>query len=668
LRGCAFFMAALTASAFAAGVAGAGGRPVLAASSAGVSQEIALDGLAIGAQTVHGPHGLAEASFPPPAAAIAPGGCFVRVFFAHSQQAAAGSVMVISMNGQPLTSVELTRGNAPGGVLEVRVPSSVIDQQRGNRLQVRFDLVAPSVSQELLYGRVDSRTLIHYNLAPGANGQAGLETYPFSLLATDASRPGNPTLGVALPTPPDPTETAAALGILTEVGRRAATQRVRVRVMSAADLSAPDTQGAGVLLVGRMDRLPAAERALSAAGWHSTPDGWMAPEGEVARAADGILLMATSPWDGHTPMLLVTGATDQALARAAALASSEAPLAGTSAIASSEPRPVGALNRSPQLTGSDAALLASIGSSEYLSELSFIAPAVARHDTVALTVTLPALATSANTQVAIAINGNQVLTASFRLDASRPQSLRADFPGNLLRQGRNSLSLSLRGLVGAQPDAVGSVTAALSLPGEPRHVADLGVLPYPFLADSSQGTRFVLADTSPATLTAAAETAVVLGHRAAGPAPPPDVALAADSTSVAGSANLIVVGQPGGTAQLQRLAAGLPPVATGAGQVAETRSAQRTILWLAGSGETALSRAVNILYDPRLIGQLAAVDASGKVSIGSIGGESGSSAAQPVTGPDGSGVPAVLMLIAAVAVVLVSLAVIQLLRAQRVSG
>ncbi len=662
-------MAALTASAFAAVAAGAGARPVLAASLAGVSQEIALDGLAIGAQTVHGPHGLAEASFPPPAAAIAPVGCFVRVFFSHSQQAAAGSVMVIAINGQPLKSVELTAGNAPGGVLEVRVPSPLVDQQGTNRLQVRFDLVAPSVSQELLYGRVDSRTLIHYNLAPGTNGQAGLETYPFSLLATDASRPGNPTLGVALPSPPDPTAMAAALGILTEVGRRAATQRVRVSVISAADLSAPDTQGAGVLLVGRMDRLPAAERALSAAGWHSTPDGWMGPDGGVARAADGILLMATSPWDGHTPTLLVTGATDQALARAAALACSQAPLAGTSAIASSEPRPVGALNRSPQMTGSDAALLASIGSSEYLSELSFIAPAVARHDTVTLTVTLPALATSANTQAAIAINGNQVLTASFRLDASRPQSLRADFPGNLLRQGRNSLSLSLHGLVGAQPDAVGSVTAALSLPGEPRDEADLGVLPYPFLADSSQGTRFVLVDSSPATLKAAAETAVVLGHRAAGPAPPPEVALAADSTSVAGSANRIVVGQPGGAAQLQRLAASLPAVAAGAGQVAETRSAQRTILWLAGSGETALSRAVNILYDPRLIGQLAAVDASGKVSIGSIGGTGGASgAAQPVTRPDGSGTPAVLMLIAAVAVVLVSLAVIQLLRAQRVSG
>lgn len=670
MRVCASAVAPLLAGVLAAWTAAVGVHSAAAAESLTVSQEIALDGLAIPAQTLRGSRGVAETFFPPPSAPLAPGGSFVRVFFGYSPQAAQGSTMVIAFNGQPLNTVELGRGHATGGVLEVSVPTSLIDQQHPNRLQVRFDLKAPSGSQELLYGRVDATTLIHYSLAQATSGIAGLETYPYSLLATDASRPASPTLAVMLPSPPDVTEAAAAFRILADLGRRAATQRIRVRVISPSELSAPETQGAGLVLVGRLDRLPGADRVLASAGWHSAPDGWAAPDGRVARAADGMLVMAVSPWDGRTPVMLVTGATNAALARAAAsLAAGQSPPAGSFAIAATEPVAAGQVPRSVQVTGPDAAYLATIGPGAYRGDLSFVAPPAARDEAVSLSLTIPSLGMAGSRgRAVVSVNGSQVISAD--IDTSRSTTLTLDFPGHHLRQGRNSLAVDLQRQGGAGSEARrGHVTATLRLPAAPPGGPDLGVLPFPLFGDSQQGTRFLLADLTPATLTAAAQAAVALGSRAAGPPLQAEAALAADPGAVAGSAHLLVVGPPEVATPLKRMDGGLPPpVPSGTGQVAETRSGQRTVLWLIGSGEASLNRAVSILYDPKLAGKVASVDASGKVSIGAAGDTPSAGNAQAANRPEGSGTLAVAVLIAAVAVVLVTLAVVQLLRARRVAA
>src|SRR5215471_19860530 len=90
---------------------------------AAVAQEVTLDGLGIGAQTVYGAHGAVEVTFPPAATDIAPTGNFVRVFFSHSVDATAGSSMLIAVDGQPLLSVPLGPGTAGGGVMEARIPT-----------------------------------------------------------------------------------------------------------------------------------------------------------------------------------------------------------------------------------------------------------------------------------------------------------------------------------------------------------------------------------------------------------------------------------------------------------------------------------------------------------------------------------------------------------------
>ncbi|HEY7201669.1 MAG TPA: hypothetical protein VIC57_15715, partial [Candidatus Dormibacteraeota bacterium] len=120
-----------------------------------VSQELTLDGLGIGPQTVYGARGAAEVAFPPAVSRLAPTGTFVRVFFSHSSDIAPGSSMLIAVNGQPLLTVALTTGTAAGGVVETRVAPQLLAESAPNRLQVRFTLGGPAAT---LYGRVEGAT------------------------------------------------------------------------------------------------------------------------------------------------------------------------------------------------------------------------------------------------------------------------------------------------------------------------------------------------------------------------------------------------------------------------------------------------------------------------------------------------------------------------------
>src|SRR6202022_2798999 len=72
------------------------------------------------------------------------------------------------------------------------------------------------------------------------------------------------------------------------------------------------------LVVGRLDRLPAAVALLQRAGFSRTPEGGRAPQAPAAIPADsGIVAVTESPDARGKPVLIVTGGNDRAVARAA---------------------------------------------------------------------------------------------------------------------------------------------------------------------------------------------------------------------------------------------------------------------------------------------------------------------------------------------------------------
>jgi len=463
-------------------------------------------------------------------------------------------------------------------------------------------------------------------------------------------------------------ETTSALRIFAELGRRTATQAVRLKVIAPSELAAPNTEGAGVVVIGRLDHLPAAQRVLAAAGWHSAPDGWTAPDGKLAKADDGLLVTAVSPWDGRTTVLLVSGATDAALAKAASalVDRATAPLAGAYAIVSAAPHSASAAaSRTVQVVGPDAAGMAIGRGRAYETDLSFVAPPVARDQTAVVSVAVPPLDASA--RATVAVNGTAITSGA--LNRGRSTTLTANVPGQLIRPGRNSLAVAVQSEPGSgSAGAGGALTASVRLPTLPSKATDLGLLPSPFIGGQPEAVRFLLADVSPGTLTAAAQAAVALGYRSSASPGMFETALLVDPNASAGAANLIVVGSWEAGAPLAGLARGLPQGPAGAGEVAETTSGQRTVLWLMGSGDAPLRRAVAALYGLDLSGMVATVDTQGKVAI--VEPSSGRHIAQPVAVPAtaGRGAYLVAALILAAAAVLVSFAVVQLLHTRRIAA
>jgi Bacterial cellulose synthase subunit len=615
----------------------AAGEPPLS-----VGQDVTLDGLGIGAQTVYGAHAAAEVAFPPAVTRLAPAGSFVRVFFSHSPAVGAGSSMLIAVNGQPLLTVALTAGTAGGGVVETRLPSFLLESGELNRLQVRFALTGPGAA---LYGRVDGQTTMHYELAAATAGQPALEQYPYPLLAAGAS---DPALGVVLPVTAEAQDLAAAFRVLADVGRRAASQRVRPLVVTTDQTGWLAAGGVRAVLIGRVDSLPPAVAVLEAAGWKWSAAGWTAPDGRVLGPDEGLVLAVLSPWDHRTPLLLVTGRTSLAVARAAAaLVSGSDALAGQSVVVP-EASASGSTGPPRQLRVSVLSPrdLASFGSGRYRATVSFTAPAVDPDDTAVMELTVPALGAAVPSGTVEAdVNGSWVASTSLDGGGVRPSRLVASFPGRLLRPGRNAFSLEFRidsrtsqAPSGPDPFTAGidTATAALSLPDPSRAVGDLRLLPFPFL-EGGHALQVVMADATVATLGAAAQAMLALGSRSTQPPPSLKVAFATGWDG-SGDDHLLVVGRPPAGSAVEAIGANLPVVfersggvtvggagsggrvrlSSSVGAVEELRAPDATgrqVLWLAGTGADVLSGAARALYDPSLGGTAATVDAGGRLSV-----------------------------------------------------
>ena len=678
----------LVMAAASVGGVSAGGAPPVAAVEIPplrIAEELTLDGLGMGSQAVVAGHGVIEVEFPPPAARLAASGSLVRVFFSHSPRLSDGSTMLLAVDDQPLASVPLTAGTADGGVVETRVPPSLLAADQPTRLQVGFDLhAAPGAPDADLYGRVDGQTLVHYELAaPG--GVPGLEAYPYSLLAVGAA---SPALGLVLPDRPTPSELAAGLRLLADVGRRAPSQRVRPQVVTTGQSAWLAAGGTGGLLVGLLDRVPSIARVLEGAGWRPAGGGWTSPEGRALRHEDGLVLATVSPFDHRTPLLVVTGGTDGALAKAAAglAAPGPLPLAGPYAIVTAASGASDSPGTSPpriRLTALGPSGLVGLGPGRYRVTQSFTAPAIDPDDVVQLELTVPRLGGGAvSASVEAGVNGQQVAQSVLEIGGSRSVRVDDRFPGRLLRPGRNALSLDVR--IGQQvpgatpapedPLALGrrAAEATLSLPSGGPHAADLRLLPFPFFEGSTRGPRVLLGDTRAETLAAAGQAMVALGRRSTLPVPPLQVSPARDWDG-AGPGSLIVVGVPTAGGPLDVIGGALPIQIGGSGEVTlpggrlvmplgTLQEAQvpgggsRQVLWLAGSGGTMLSGAADALSDPRLDGPIAVVDATGRLT----------SLSAAEMGTRGTAAPTVAeLLIAAVALLLLGTLVLQLVRPRR---
>lgn len=586
------------------------------------AQEITLETLGIGPQVVQGGSGSVEVLLPAPAGPLAAAGSFTRVVFAHSPLLdASASSLTLAVNGQPLTSVRLDGSNADASAVEVRAPGSALHGDRPNLLQARFELKlggGSATGDPAAYARLEPQTLLHYQLygPPGSRPPPRLESYPFPF----ASRAGDSGVGFVLPRPVTEADAQAALRLAADLGKRVLVQPPQPEVVSAGSADWLRTAARPAVLVGTIGRLPLAESVLQAAGFGGSPGGWRAPDGRQLRPTDGVLAAVTSPFDGQSPLLLVTGFTDEGLARAAAALSGAAgplPPGSYAVVGEAVGRPAAAAGTWPTpdgdvpLDGIASEGGASAGSGSRLLVLPFAAPAVDAGRSGWMEVR------SSGTAPEVALNGRPLAAGT---------APRRPYSGSLLRPGLNNLSLRFAAQAGSAATFLGG---SLRLPPAPVPGAALETLPEPLLSDQG-GLVVALARLEDGVLGAALRAFFAFGARGGSVTRPLRVkeASAFDSRSLGGGSSLVAVGGSAGNRQLEQLRGRLraawqdPGSGDGAlvalealpGQVAGLRRPHFQ-LWIDGSSPLLLQAAATVLSRPALAGSAVRLDASGRIQI-----------------------------------------------------
>jgi Bacterial cellulose synthase subunit len=595
------------------------------------AQDTTLDALGVPSQTLYGLTNSIAVLVPPPAGPLAPAGSVVRLVFSHSPLLdPAGSTAKVLVNGQALGAVTMDTGSADGAVAELKVPARALHGDRVNLLEVRFDVRLagrPDARPDdpSAFVRVESQTMLRYQLfvPPGTPAPARLDAYPFPLVGAHGPSPAR--LGLVLPRPAAAADLAAGLQLAADLGRRSAGQQVAPEVVTGGQLDWLRVGGLPALVVGALGRLPAAEPLLRAAGFALRGGTWTAPDGQDVGQDDGVVAAVASPWDRRSPIVLVTGYSDGAVARAAAALTGVAgpPPDGTFALV----RPGGAPDPAPTapragdtLTfptlGEQGQDLEVQGPGRHSISLTFTAPAVDAAGTGDLDLAVGHSPVPAGQGSALGVLIDSVPVGAVPLDQRNEQERTASVrvPGSVLHPGRNTLTLDFV-LAGDGAAARMAADARLRLPGPPSG-GGLQLLPYPLFGDPG-GVRVVLGSADDAVLTGAARVVAALGGRAVA-TPRLTASSAGDAHADAG---VLVLGVPGASADAARVAAAVglaaPPAAvTGTqptGAVRELAGGPHPVLWVDGTAPAALTLAGDALARGALAGGGATVDATGRI-------------------------------------------------------
>jgi hypothetical protein len=631
----AFLIVVLPMVASALPTPAASGPPSASAAAApnpagGAADDISLANLGIATQTVRGPDASVAVLFPPPGRDLANTGSFIRVTFEHSVDAGPGATLDIAVNGHRLTSVPMTEETATGSVIEVPTPGTDLFPDQPNLFEARFSFPAhregTGSSASVPFGRIDGETLVHYQLRDPA---ATLAAYPFSLATGDPRSPLR--LGLVVPTAPTGGEVSAAFRLAADVGARLWTRPVVPDVVAARQQAWLEAGAGPALVVGRIDRLALIPSLLARAGLRRTHGTWtVTGSGQAAGPEDGVLAELAPSASLSQPVIVVTGASDAAVERAAAalVAAPEGVPVGGVALVRRPPRPT-RLRPSGPITVRQALR----GGGE--DHLAIPVPAASAPGGQGRTLRLAMSAPDGGcgrASASIDVDGRRAASATLSANSSAPA---LQLPAGLLGNRPNVVLLRVSCSAGqeATPVAPVELSATMGPATEPAPAGTppgLQWLPYPFLGAGSAPLTVVLGRGDGPTLEAGARTLVWLA-RLAPDRPPPRLTVTTPvrgrTTAVAAS-NLLIVGHPAaGGSPVSSLELGIgdlevvgvpaardldcPEVGQASGpggrgslqEVALPGRDQR-VLWVDGEG-AALAAAAAALHDRGLHGGLA---------------------------------------------------------------
>jgi len=261
----------------------------------------------------------------PDAWVVQPGNTFT-LHFSHSPALDPRSSLTVEFNGVRLGSVLLTPENADDGVLEVTIPAHLI-RTGYNRLRLEFymglhDFNCRDMDDPAVWATVHSRSAFRFRFSLRVP-EPDLADFPLPFV--DGSELVENHITFVLPEAPLPAELNAAAAIAAKLGQLAAWRPVRLHVFSEPRAQGLKAARGDVILVGRADRL----RMLRGMNpsfivWENDRPMLVDRLGRPLPPKAGVLWEQPSPIEETAVVLVVTGATDEAVLTAGRALASEA--------------------------------------------------------------------------------------------------------------------------------------------------------------------------------------------------------------------------------------------------------------------------------------------------------------------------------------------------------
>ncbi len=202
----------------------------------------------------------------------------------------------------------------------IPIPADRI-QPLTNQVHIAFSLLLPDdvCADELnpaRYATVYEETAVAYGSAtPAGTSPFNLGLFPAAFIPAASAAPINVT--VALPSQPTPAELSAAATAVGQITRRAPGSRF---IFDASEAKAPNIPpDRPIVAVGTPARNPLVTPVAEQLGFRIGDGSITAPDGQVADAGTGVLLLGSAPGGTHRAILALTGQNDAAVAAAGRL-------------------------------------------------------------------------------------------------------------------------------------------------------------------------------------------------------------------------------------------------------------------------------------------------------------------------------------------------------------
>jgi hypothetical protein len=585
----------------------------------------------------------------------------LSVFFpVGSAQQRLGGFLEARFNRVLIGTVELTQPGDRRVVFDI--PDRALTPVRSDgrhEFEVALDNptgcdVAPSERTAVVI-RSTSRFVLPHTLAPLDTDLRNLPRPIFQ----GSFEPDQAT--IVIPDTPSISDLQAALTVAASFGRLTE-GRLQIDLTTVQRLSPQARTGRHLILVGSHTGLAPLARNLDLPAT-LRENGFAAPG---ATPDDGILQMIVSPWNSERVVLVVSGASEAAVVKAAR-ALSAVPVRINN-------RPNVAVVRDLPEAPADVALaidqrLSDLGLEPRVIrdrtgtfDLKFTLPPGQQIDEGAyfdLTFNHAATVDFGQSSLSVGLNGIPIGSVRFSDETTRVTTSRITIPPSAARSGANVLTiqtnLAPRSLCTDVRNADLWATiwpeSALHLPmkpatTEPRRTFNLSSYPLPFTLDPSLATTaFVVPQRAPAAWNAAALLAFQMGRQTRDAILQP-LAVFADNVpaDVRESYDLLVIGRPGALPVLVELGDALPaPFDAGSDvprsvdtpvvyhvppdasvaylqMVVAPWNPERVVVAALGSDDAGIEQATIMLIDPRqrarLTGTLAIVDPQQRVTLG----------------------------------------------------